>query len=151
MSTIASSTSDPSAMTNPARIIVLIVVPRQYSTIMPAISDSGIAMQVMSATRHSIEEQRQHQHDEQTAEQQRPAQMLDRDLDEARRTEDRGIDLQIRQAGLQGRERVIDALGHLERVRPGKLLDDEQQARAAVDDGIADQRLMAPTPSWRRP
>jgi hypothetical protein len=39
-------------MTNPARIMVLIVVPRAYSTIRPAISDSGMATQVMSATRH---------------------------------------------------------------------------------------------------
>ena len=38
--------------------------------------------------------------------------------------------------------RRLDALGHLERVAPGELLDDQHQARAVVDDGVADQRLV---------
>ena len=40
-------------MTNPARIIVLIVVPRRYKTSIAVISDSGIAVHVISAMRHS--------------------------------------------------------------------------------------------------
>ena len=45
MSTIASSTTAPSAITNPARIIVLIVAPRRYSTSHAAVSESGIVDQ----------------------------------------------------------------------------------------------------------
>ncbi len=44
-------------------------------------------------------------------------------------------------AGLQGRERRLDVAGHLQRVALGLLLDDEQQAGAAVDDAVADRRL----------
>src|SRR5262245_6026968 len=53
MSMMASSTTTPTAMTNPARTMVLIVVPRTYNTSAPAISDNGIATTLMSAARHS--------------------------------------------------------------------------------------------------
>ena len=42
------------------------------------------------------------------------------------------------QPGLERLERLLDAAGHFERVALGLLLDDEQQARAVVDDGVAD-------------
>ncbi len=41
-------------------------------------------------------------------------------------------------------ERLLDAAGHLERVRPRLLLDDQQQARAVVDDRVADRRRVPP-------
>ncbi len=39
-------------------------------------------------------------------------------------------------------DRLFHAPRHVERVRPGKLLDDEHQARAVVDDGVARERLV---------
>ena len=50
---MASSTTTPTEMTKPARIIVLIVTSRTYSTIAAAISDSGIATRLIRAVRHS--------------------------------------------------------------------------------------------------
>ncbi len=52
MSMIASSTTTPTATANPARIIVLIVVPSATSTISAAASDSGMASRETSAARH---------------------------------------------------------------------------------------------------
>ena len=46
------------------------------------------------------------------------------------------------QAGRELVERLLDAVGDVERVGPRELLDDEHQARAVVDDGVADQRLV---------
>ena len=53
MSMMASSTTTPTAITNPARTMVLMVVPRTYRTRAPAISDRGMATTLMSAARHS--------------------------------------------------------------------------------------------------
>ena len=53
MSMMASSTMSPSAITKPARIMVLIVAPRACSTSPAAISDSGIATTLITAVRHS--------------------------------------------------------------------------------------------------
>ena len=53
MSMIASSTITPSAITKPARIIVLIVAPTVASTSPAATRDSGIVTRLISATRHS--------------------------------------------------------------------------------------------------
>ena len=53
MSMIASSTMSPSAITNPARTIVLIVTPRHDRTRPAAISESGMAVMLISAVRHS--------------------------------------------------------------------------------------------------
>ena len=53
MSTMASSTTAPRAMIKPARTIVLIVVCRQASTIIAAISDSGMVITLISALRQS--------------------------------------------------------------------------------------------------
>ena len=53
MSMMASSTTSPRAMAKPARIMVLMVVPRQESTMAPAMSDRGMATMLISATRHS--------------------------------------------------------------------------------------------------
>ena len=52
-SMIASSTTSPNAMTKPANTIVLTVPPRQYNTIMAAISESGIAIALIIAHRQS--------------------------------------------------------------------------------------------------
>ena len=52
-SMIASSTTSPIAITRPARTIVLIVAPTQTSTSVAAISDSGIAVRLISAVRQS--------------------------------------------------------------------------------------------------
>ena len=52
-SMIASSTTTPTEITNPARTIVLIVTSRAHRTMAAAISDSGMATRLISAVRHS--------------------------------------------------------------------------------------------------
>jgi hypothetical protein len=52
-SMMASSTTTPTEITRPARIIVLIVVARRYSTNPAASSDSGMATALMTAARQS--------------------------------------------------------------------------------------------------
>src|SRR5437879_6211863 len=49
MSMMASSTTTPTAITNPAKTIVLMVTPCRYSTRAPAISDYGMATTLSSA------------------------------------------------------------------------------------------------------
>ena len=51
MSMMASSTMSPRAITNPARTIVLMVVPRAFRTSTAASSDSGMATTLISAVR----------------------------------------------------------------------------------------------------
>ena len=43
-------------------------------------------------------------------------------------------------AGRERRERGLDAARHLERVAPGLLLDDQQEARPIVTSAVADRR-----------
>ena len=52
-STMASSTTAPRAITRPARIIVLIIAPCQYNIIRAVSRDSGMAVQLIRAVRHS--------------------------------------------------------------------------------------------------
>ena len=47
------------------------------------------------------------------------------------------------QARLKLLDRLVDVARHLQRVAPRILLDDQQQARAAVDDRVAGERLRA--------
>ena len=53
MSMMASSTMSPRAITNPAKIMVLIVAPRAWRISPAVISDSGMATTLISAVRHS--------------------------------------------------------------------------------------------------
>src|SRR3990170_184046 len=108
-STIASSTTAPKAITNPASTIVLIVVPRQARTSPAATSDSGIVTALIKALR---------------------------------RSEDARVDRDPGKPGAQLVQRRLDPLRDLERVAPGELLDDQHEARAVVDDGVAYQRLL---------
>ena len=89
------------------------------------------------------EEQRQHDHHEQAAEPERFGEMMDRNLDEARRAEDGAVDGDARQRGLQFLEHLFDALRDIERVSPRLLLDDEQDAVTVIDHRIADGRRIA--------
>ena len=84
----------------------------------------------------------QDQDHEQDAQEQREREVVDGDLDEVRLPEDVGIELNAGKAGLQIADRAVDAVGHLQRVRPRRPLHDEQEARAAVDDRVADERLV---------
>jgi hypothetical protein len=88
------------------------------------------------------QERRQDQHDEQAAEQQRRREVVDRGLDEARRPEDRRVDRDVGQARAHRVHGVLEALRQLQRVGARVLLDDEQQARAVVDDRVAAERLV---------
>ena len=149
-SMIASSTTTPTAITKPGQDHRVDRRRRAGRAPAPAAtSESGIATRLISAVRHS---NRKATRTSTTSRQPRSSalrEVVERDLDEGRRPEDRGVDLDARQAGPQLLERLLDAAGHLERVGPRELLDDQQQARAVVDDRVADQRLVVHRP--RRP
>ena len=151
MSMMASSTTTPSAITRPASTIVLIVAPR-------------------SVEHQPRRDQRQRDGDQ--ADERRPPLEQERDRARAPRAaqprssasvrlwmaismkvggpEDRRVDR--RRPGRPGRSSssaVLDAACDSSVLRPRQLLDDEQQARAVVDDRVADRRLVARRP--RRP
>ena len=90
------------------------------------------------------EEGAEDQHHEDGADEERHRQIVDRQLDEGRRAEDLMVDLDAGQAGPHLVERRLHPSGDLQRVGPGKLLDDEHQARAVVDDGVADEQRLFP-------
>ena len=66
---------------------------------------------------------------------------MDRVLDKSCRPEDCRIDFNPRQAGLHLLQRLLHPSGDGERVAPGEFLDDEHEAWAVVDDGIANHAL----------
>ena len=68
--------------------------------------------------------------------------VLDGIIDEVAGPEDLRVDLDPGQAGSHLVERRLDPPRHLERISPRELLDDEEQARAVVDHGVASQRLV---------
>ncbi len=80
--------------------------------------------------------------DEQAAERKGGRQVAERRLDERGRTEDRRVEVDAGQPGLELLERLLDTAGHVEGVGPRKLLDDEQQPGSVVDDRVAEQRLV---------
>ena len=88
------------------------------------------------------QEEDEDDHQQQAADEQRIGQVADRQLDEGRRAEDRGVDLYVREAWPQRVERLIDPAGHMQRVGPWELLDDEQESWTAVDDRVAGERLV---------
>ena len=89
------------------------------------------------------QERHEDQDDQEAADQQRNAEVVDRELDEARGPEDVRVDRDAGKPGLQVAQRVLDALRHFQRVGALELLDHEQQAGAAVDHRVADERLGA--------
>ena len=140
-SMIASSTTIPNAITKPASIIVL---------------TDGAGLEQDEARREQrqrngddaddrgaqfVKEDEYDSRDQHAAQQQRPRQIGDRVLDESRRPEDCRIDLNPWKAGLHSLQRLLHPTGDGERVAPGKLFDDEHEARAVVDNGIANHAL----------
>ena len=89
------------------------------------------------------QERQEHQNHEQGPQEQRPAMLIDRPLDEGRRPEDGGVQSGPGKTGPQRAEFCFDRPGHVQRVAPGKLLHDEQEPGTAPEDGVPDQRLMA--------
>ena len=88
-----------------------------------------------------FEEEEEQQHDdENAAEHQRIGQIADRNLDEGRRAENLGVDLDVLEPRRDLLERFVGAARHVERVGPGELLDDQQDAGTIIDDRIANQR-----------
>ena len=139
---IASSTTAPKAITSPARVIVFTVAPRQYRTSIAAISDSGMVSRLIAATRHSYRKASRITTDQQESEQQRHAEVMDRRVDEVRLAEDGGVERDPGQAGLQRIDHLVHVPRDVERVAPRELLHDQQQARAVLDDGVTDKRLV---------
>ena len=141
---IASSTTSPSAMIRPGDAPSCRACRRgSASTSAAASSDSGIAVRLMTAVRQSHRNSDQHEDDQHAADQQRAIQVGERHLDERRRPEDGGVDVDAGKRRLQRGERRLDVARHLQRVALGLLLDDQQQARAVVDDAVADRRREA--------
>jgi len=65
--------------------------------------------------------------------------IVERDFNKVGGTEDRGINLQIWQTGLQLGNRRLDALGGFKSICPGILFDDQKQSGPAVNDGLANK------------
>ena len=121
---------------------MLIVSPRQYKTSSVVISDSGMVRMLIKATRHSKRNNAKITMTSTNPSTSACGQVVNRGRNEVRLLKDRGVELHSRQTRLQRPDRFLDALGHLNRVRPGQLLDDEQQTGTVIDHRIADQRLM---------
>ena len=85
----------------------------------------------------------QHDRNQQAADHQRAGEVIDRLLNEGRWAEDRGVDLHILKAGAKLIDSRLDIAGQLQRVAGGLLLDDQHDARAVIDNGIADRRREA--------
>src|SRR5881396_1951093 len=113
MSMMASSTTTPTAITKPARTMVLMVVPRTYRTRAPAIRDSGMATTLMSAEHHD------HEH---AADEQRGREIVERHLDEGRGPEDLGVDLDSLQTWLERLERLVYDSRHVPGICRGLMV-----------------------------
>ena len=142
-SMIASSTTSPSAMTRPARTMVLRVPPRAWRTSTAARSESGMARRLMTAVRHSKRKAARIAATSRQPQSMALLQVVEGHLDEGGRAEDRRVDLDAAQGGAQRLQGLLHAPRHVERVAPGLLLDDQQEAGAVVDDGVADRRGVA--------
>ena len=84
----------------------------------------------------------QDDHYKQRTNNKRPCEVFDRHVDEGRWTENVRVDLNTREGRAQLIERSFQAVSCLESVGSGELVDNEQQARLVVHDGVANQRLM---------
>jgi hypothetical protein len=93
---------------------------------------------------HIVKEREHHDDDKNAPKKQCMGQIIDRRRDVLRRPEDLCIDLHVRQAGFHLIQRCLDVTGHLERIAPWILLDDQHQAGAVVYDRIADHPLWTP-------
>ena len=140
-SRIASSTTIPNAITKPARIIVLTRGAGQEQNEAGRQQRQRNGDDADDRSAPLVKEDEDDSRDQQAAQQQCPGQIVDRVLDESRRPEDCRIDLDPWKTGLHSLQRLLHPAGDGERVAPGKLFDDEHEARAVVDDGIANHAL----------
>ena len=82
-----------------------------------------------------------HQHED-GPDEQRPAQVADRQVEEGRGPKEGGVHLQARETRPQRRKRLFQFLRHRVRIGPGEFLDHEHERGSALHDGITDERLM---------
>src|SRR5262249_55218885 len=138
-SIIASSTTSPSAITSPASTIVLMVAPEYEITNNAATSDRGIAVRLMTAVRQSYRNTTR-----MTATSMQPTRSAFLRLSMARSMNVAGRKMvgSMRTSFSRGRslDGGLDAAGQFQGVRLRLLLDDEQDAGAVVDHGVADRR-----------
>ena len=144
MSMIASSTTTPTEITNPASTIVLIVAPVAVEDERGCHQREGDRGEADDGRPPLEEEGDEDEHHEQRPEQQGVGQVRDRDLDELGGPEDVVVDVDPRQARPHLVERLVDPARDVERVRPRELLDHHQEALVVVDDRVAEERLVAP-------
>ena len=120
------------------------VAPAQVAARAPAaISDSGIVTDADQRAAPVVQEHDQHEHHEQAPDEERAGEVAgcaSRRSWPARKIV--RVELDPGQTGSHLVDRRLDALGDLERVAPRQLLDDEHQARAVVDDRVADEGLV---------
>ena len=117
-SMMASSTTSPMAMARPARTIVLIVPPSQRSRTTAETSDSGMAVRLMTAVRHSKRKAMRMSDDEDAAEDHGDAEVVQRLLDERGGAEDVRGDLDVGQAGPQRLQGLLELARDFEGVGP---------------------------------
>ena len=123
---IASSTTTPIATTSPAKTITLMVVPVRSRTRIAAISESGIAIRLMNAVRHS---NRNPQMTIATSSTPSSSAVVRLSMDCSMNVAGRKIVVSICRPGQPGPHLVhglLNAPGHLHRVGAPELLDDQQ-------------------------
>ena len=142
MSMMASSTTTPTAITRPARIIVLIVAPEveHQQRRHQRHRDGDHADQRRCATRRGTAARIDH-------DQHKPSSSASVRLWIAVSMKSAGRKIVVSMSmpgrpGLHLVDRVLDALRDVERVAPRQLLDDQHEARTVVDDRVADERLV---------
>ena len=139
-SMMASSTTTPTATTRPASTITFTVAPARSSTSSAATRDSGMAIRLMNAVRHS---NRKATMIKATSRMPSRIARVRLSIDCSMKVAGRKIVVSTsmpRSPGAISAMASSTPCGHLDRVRPAELLDDQQQAWAVVHHGVADQR-----------
>ena len=141
-SMIASSTTTPIATTSPASTITLMVASRRSSTRIAASSDSGIAIRLMNAVRHS---NRKAMMIRITSRMPISSARVRLSIDCSMNVAGRKMVVSTSTLGSPGCISFIASSMPFVtsmRVRAAELLDDQHQAGSVVDDALAPDRLV---------
>ena len=140
---MASSTTAPRAITSPASVIVLIVVPAPVEHEHGRHQRERDGQQADQGDPPLEQEQPEDHHDQQEAEDQRLGQVVDRQLDEVGLLEDVRVERDVRQPGLELLDGVLDAARSARSVLAhGSFSTTSSMPGLGVDHGVADERLV---------
>ena len=153
---VRSTSITPSSMTamtaaaRPAKSSALNVESVSVSTSAAAVSDDDEGRQGDERRAPGVEQREEHERQQRAADDHGERQVVGRLADEVGGAEGRRVDLHAGEARAHLVQRVLDAVRDGQRVGAGELLDDEQEARLAVRDRVADQRLVVLDDAWSR-